>query len=72
MKNLILFLLLLFALSACSVFSTKIAPEIAKGVDKYCEEASQAIRAETEKLINLTTKPGNTVSITCSGDARPK
>lgn len=66
MRSFISFLLAAFlvvAVSACELFTTKIAPAVSKAVIEYCKtpaEVREAIRAE----VNAAIKP-NTVEVTC-------
>jgi len=55
-------------LSACNFLETRAVPEVARAVDRYCDEVPHALRLETRKLVNATVKPGNNITINCAGD----
>lgn len=70
MKSLLLTLalvgLLASELTACSTFSTAVAPKVADGVNRYCREPlaeRQLIRSQVNGMITP-----NTIKVTCQGD----
>lgn len=53
-------------LSACTTFTTQVAPQVAKAVKRYCQEPlaeRQLIRSQVNGMI-----APNTVRVTCEGD----
>lgn len=55
-------------LSGCAIFEEKAAPEIADGINKYCEEVSKSVRQDMREEVNSMVKPGTSIVITCPGD----
>lgn len=58
--------LAMLCLSGCTVFNAKVAPEVAKGVNRYCLEPlaeRQLIRSQVNGMITP-----NTIKVTCAGD----
>jgi uncharacterized protein YceK len=56
----------LVTLSGCTAFSTKVAPQVAKGVNRYCLEPlseRQLIRSQVNGMITP-----NSIKVTCAGD----
>lgn len=54
------------SLSGCTVFNAKVAPQVAKGVNRYCLEPlseRQLIRSQVNGMITP-----NTIKVTCAGD----
>lgn len=66
MKSVILVGMATLALSACSIITPKVGPQVAKAVNRYCAEPLEArllIRSE----VNEMTKP-NHIRVFCEGD----
>jgi uncharacterized protein YceK len=66
MKSVVLVGMLTLALSGCSIISPKIAPTVAKGVNRYCEEP-QASRMLVREEVNNMVKP-HSIQVNCFGD----
>lgn len=66
MKSIVALTLAVLCLSGCTVFNAKVAPEVAKGVNRYCLEPlseRQLIRSQVNGMITP-----NTIKVTCAGD----
>lgn len=66
MKSVILVGMATLALSGCSVITPKVGPQVAKAVNRYCNEPYEArllIRGEINDMI----KPNN-IRVFCEGD----
>lgn len=58
--------LMLVSLAGCSIIAPKVGPQVAKAVNRYCQESYQVrmlMRAEVNAMITP-----NTVKVTCEGD----
>lgn len=55
-----------FALSGCSIIAPKIAPQVAKGVTRYCAESYQ-VRSVVRTEVNAMIAP-NRITVVCEGD----
>ena len=55
--------LVLVALSACSVITPKIGPKVAKAVNQYCNEPL-AVRLANREMINAMIAP-NHIALSC-------
>lgn len=66
MKTVILLLVAACVVSGCSLVEPKVAPQIAKGVNRYCQEP-YAERQLIRQSVNSQTG-GNKITVTCEGD----
>lgn len=56
------------ALTGCSLVMPKAAPQLAKGINKYCETASEQERQIIREQVNEAIQP-NQICVRCEGDA---
>lgn len=57
---------LAFSLGGCSLITPKVGPEVAKAVNRYCQEPLES-RLLLRGQVNGMITP-NTVKVTCEGD----
>lgn len=65
MKTAILSLVIV-TLTGCSLVTPKVAPQVAKAVNRYCEEPLSE-RLVIRETVNGMIQP-NTIKVTCAGD----
>lgn len=58
--------LIMVAMTGCSVITQKAGPQVAKAVNRYCEEPYE-VRKVLRTEVNGMIAP-NTVKVTCNGD----
>jgi hypothetical protein len=58
----------ILALGGCAALSTKVAPKVAKAVDRYCQEPQDS-RLALRAQVNALTAP-NSVQVNCAGDTK--
>ncbi len=66
MKYVILLSMAMLALSGCGVITPTVAPQVAKAVNRYCQEPYEErilIRGQVNGMITP-----NKVQVTCAGD----
>jgi hypothetical protein len=65
MKSVIL-LVTALALSGCALIAPKVGPQVAKAINRYCQEPLSE-RLVLRESVNSQIAP-NSVKVTCSGD----